>query len=110
MEGGDPASGNPRAGCPGRRIAAMTLYELIGTVEVGLIFGLVALGAFLSFRVLDFPDLTVEGSFPLGAAVASVLIVSLGWNPSPAPSSAAPPGFPPAILPPYPHVRYDIPH
>jgi putative ABC transport system permease protein len=35
----------------------MTLYKLIGTVVVGLIFGLVALGAFLSFRVLDFPDL-----------------------------------------------------
>lgn len=59
----------------------MSLYEFLGTLEVGLVFGLVALGAFLSFRVLDFPDLTVEGSFPFGAAVTAVLIVNAGWNP-----------------------------
>ena len=45
----------------------MSLYELLGTLETGFVFGLVALGAYLTFRVLDFPDLTVEGSFPLGA-------------------------------------------
>ena len=38
-------------------------------------FSLVALGVYLSFRVLQFPDLTVDGSFPLGAAVAATLIV-----------------------------------
>lgn len=43
-----------------------------GAVESGLIYGFVALGLFISFRLLDFPDLTVEGSFPLGAAVAVV--------------------------------------
>jgi len=51
-----------------------------GAVESGLLFGLVAFGVFIAFRVLDFPDLTVDGSFPLGAAVAAILIVS-GWNP-----------------------------
>jgi len=51
-----------------------------GAVESGLLFGLVAFGVFIAFRVLDFPDLTVDGSFPLGAAVAATLIVS-GWNP-----------------------------
>ena len=51
----------------------MTLYELFGTIEIGLVFAIVALGAYLSFQILDFPDLTVEGSFPLGAAVAAVL-------------------------------------
>ena len=45
-----------------------------GAIETGLIYGLVAFGIYLSFRVLDFPDLTVDGSFPLGAAVAAVLI------------------------------------
>ena len=59
----------------------MSLYEFLGTLEVGFVFGLVALGAFLSFRVLDFPDLTVEGSFPFGAAVTAALIVGAGWNP-----------------------------
>ncbi|MGO1463214.1 MAG: ABC transporter permease [Marinobacter sp.] len=51
-----------------------------GAIETGLIYGLVAFGIYISFRVLDFPDLTVDGSFPLGAAVAAVLIMQ-GWNP-----------------------------
>lgn len=51
-----------------------------GAIETGLIYGLVAFGIYISFRVLDFPDLTVDGSFPLGAAVAAVLIME-GWNP-----------------------------
>lgn len=37
----------------------------------GLIYGILAMGVFITFRILDFPDLTVEGSFPLGAAVAA---------------------------------------
>jgi putative ABC transport system permease protein len=52
----------------------------MGAIETGLIFTLVAFGVYISFRVLDFPDLTVDGSFPLGAAVSATLIVS-GWNP-----------------------------
>ena len=51
-----------------------------GAVELGLVFAFVAIGVFLAFRVLDFPDLTVDGSFPLGAAVAAVLITT-GLNP-----------------------------
>ncbi|KZY42326.1 MULTISPECIES: ABC transporter permease [unclassified Oleiphilus] len=55
-------------------------FALFGALETGFIFALVAFGVFLSFRVLDFPDLTVDGSFPLGAAVAAALIVA-GVNP-----------------------------
>ncbi|WP_448188867.1 ABC transporter permease [Azospirillum sp. sgz301742] len=58
----------------------MTEIAFFGAVEIGLVYALVALGVFLSFRVLDFPDLTVDGSFPLGAAVAATLIVA-GVNP-----------------------------
>ncbi|MCF6368922.1 ABC transporter permease [Rhizobium halophilum] len=47
-----------------------------GAVELGLVFAFVAVGVLLAFRVLDFPDLTVDGSFPLGAAVTAVLITS----------------------------------
>ena len=54
----------------------MSQIALLGAVEIGLIFGLVALGVFLSFRILAFPDLTVDGSFPLGGAVTATLIVS----------------------------------
>lgn len=54
----------------------MNLIAFLGAIEIGLVFGLVGLGVFLSFRVLNFPDLTVDGSFPLGAAVSAALIVS----------------------------------
>jgi putative tryptophan/tyrosine transport system permease protein len=54
----------------------LSLYAFIGALETGLAFALVALGSYLTFRILDFPDLTVEGSFPLGAAVAAKLMVS----------------------------------
>ena len=47
-----------------------------GAVELGLVFAFVAIGVYLAFRILDFPDLTVDGSFPLGAAVAAVLIIA----------------------------------
>nr|WP_210271806.1 ABC transporter permease [Brucella anthropi] len=46
---------------------------------MGLVFAFVAIGVYLAFRVLDFPDLTVDGSFPLGAAVTGVLILA-GMN------------------------------
>lgn len=51
-------------------------YALFGAVESGAIYAIMALGVYLSFRVLDFPDLTVDGSFVTGAAVAVVLIVN----------------------------------
>ena len=58
----------------------MSLFSLLGAVEIGLIFALVALGVLLSFRLLRFPDLTVDGSFPLGGAVCATLI-SKGADP-----------------------------
>lgn len=56
------------------------IVPLSGALELGLLYGLVAIGVYVSFRVLNFPDLTVDGSFPLGAAVAATLIVK-GVNP-----------------------------
>lgn len=53
---------------------------MFGALEIGLIFSLVALGVFISFRLLRFPDLTVDGSFPLGGAVGAVAIAS-GMDP-----------------------------
>jgi len=50
------------------------------SVYEGLAYGFVALGVYITFRVLAFPDLTVDGSFPLGAAVTAVLIIN-GINP-----------------------------
>ena len=53
---------------------------LFGSVEQGIIYAIMALGVYLSFRVLDFPDLTVDGSFVTGAATAATMIV-LGYDP-----------------------------
>lgn len=50
--------------------------SLFGAVESGAIYAIMALGVYLSFRVLDFPDLTVDGSFVTGAAVAAVSIMN----------------------------------
>lgn len=52
----------------------MSWYALIGAVEQGLVYGIMVLGVYLTFRVLDFPDLTVDGSLPLGASVSAVAI------------------------------------
>jgi len=54
----------------------MSLFAFLGTLEIGFIYGLVAIGVYLTFRILDFPDLTVDGSFTLGAAVTATLIVA----------------------------------
>ena len=53
---------------------------MIGAVELGLLYAVMAIGVYLTFRVLDFPDLTVDGSFTTGAAAAGVLITN-GVNP-----------------------------
>ena len=52
----------------------------ISIVEQGLIYGILALGIYITYKILDFPDLTVDGSFPLGAAVTALLITR-GVNP-----------------------------
>ncbi|CEA07131.1 ribose ABC transporter permease protein [Arthrobacter saudimassiliensis] len=49
---------------------------MITAVELGLIYAVMALGVYLTFRILDFPDLTVDGSFTTGAAVAAIMIIN----------------------------------
>jgi len=58
----------------------VSAIAFFGAVEIGLVYAFVGLGVFLSFRILDFPDLTVDGSFPMGAAVCAVMILA-GVNP-----------------------------
>ncbi len=58
----------------------MTLNEIMMSLEIGLIYGIVAIGIYVTFRIIDFPDLTCDGSFALGAA-ASSMIVKAGYNP-----------------------------
>ncbi len=56
----------------------MGLY--IGAVSLGLTYAFLALGVYITFRVFEFPDITVDGSITLGAAVCAILLVH-GWNP-----------------------------
>jgi putative ABC transport system permease protein len=58
----------------------MTWYAFLGALEQGFVYGIMVLGVYLTFRVLDFPDLTVDGSLPLGASVSAVA-VTRGINP-----------------------------
>ncbi len=48
--------------------------ELLMSLEIGIIYGIVAMGTYLTFRIIDFPDLSCDGSFVLGAAASSILI------------------------------------
>lgn len=53
---------------------------IIGILEQGMIYGIMALGVYITYTILDFPDLSVDGTFPLGIAVCFVL-VNNGVNP-----------------------------
>ena len=58
----------------------LTLGAVFMVLEQGLVYAVMAVGVYLSSRVLDFPDLTVDGSFPMGAAIAARLVIG-GVNP-----------------------------
>lgn len=55
------------------------LSSLLGAIELGLLYALMALGVYITYRILDFPDLTVDGSFTTGGAIAAVMITH-GYN------------------------------
>ncbi len=56
----------------------MTL--ILSVLEQGMIYAIMGLGVYITYKILDFPDLTVDGSFPLGAAIGAILI-SEGFHP-----------------------------
>lgn len=58
----------------------MSYYALLGAIEQGLVYGIMSLGVYITFRVLDFPDLSVDGTFPLGASIAALSITN-NFNP-----------------------------
>ena len=57
------------------------LVALQGAVSQGILWGIMVLGVFITFRLLDIPDMTVDGSFALGGSVVAVLVVNLGVDP-----------------------------
>lgn len=54
---------------------------MFGAVSQGLTWAILALGVYLTFRILNFADMSCEGSFALGGSISAVLMVKLGWNP-----------------------------
>ena len=53
---------------------------IIGVFEQGFIYAVMALGVYITYKILDFPDLSVDSTFPLGAAITTVLLMN-GFNP-----------------------------
>jgi putative ABC transport system permease protein len=86
----------------------MSLTAFYGAIVLGLIYGLMVLGVFLTFRILNFPDLTVDGSITLGAAVAASLIIS-GVNPFVATLAAPVAGALAGIVTGTLHTKFSIP-
>jgi putative tryptophan/tyrosine transport system permease protein len=80
---------------------------LIASLTIGLILSLLALGSFISFRVFDFPDITTEGSFTLGGAIAATLLVA-GVDPLVATSSAIVGGLVAGTITGVVHTRFRI--
>lgn len=56
------------------------LTIILGILEEGLVYAIMALGVYITYKILDFPDLSVDGTFPLGAAVTVIMIIA-GVNP-----------------------------
>lgn len=57
------------------------LLSLFGATSQGLTWAILALGVYITFRILDIPDMSCEGSFALGGSVSAILMVTLHWNP-----------------------------
>ena len=53
---------------------------LINILEQGLLFSIVAIAVYITYKILDFPDMSVDGTFPMGAAISAALLVK-GINP-----------------------------
>ena len=56
----------------------MTVTALLGAIELGMIYAVLALGVFISFRTLNMPDLTVDGSIVTGMAVSAIICTKIG--------------------------------
>jgi len=54
---------------------------ILGVLEEGLVYAIMALGVYITYKILDFPDLSVDGTFPLGGAITVTLILA-GMNPA----------------------------
>ena len=80
---------------------------IISTATQGFIYALLSYGIFITYKILDFPDLTVDGSFPLGAAITAVLLVK-GMNPFVAMAAAIAVGAVAGLVTGVIHVKFGV--
>ena len=80
---------------------------LIATLSIGLVFAVLALGIYLSFRVYQIPDITADGSFPLGAAIAARLLQQ-DWDPLSATVAGMAGGAVAGCITGFVHVRFKV--
>lgn len=85
----------------------MNLAQIIGALEIGLVYSLVSIAVFITFKIIDFPDLTVDGSFTLGAAVSAAMITTR-YSPFEATIMSIFAGGIAGIITGYLHVRWKI--
>ena len=80
---------------------------VFATVAIGLVFAVLAFGVYLSFRVYQIPDITADGSFPLGAAVTARLLKD-GYDPATATAAGAACGALAGVLTGFIHTRFKV--
>ena len=85
------------------------LIALQGAVSQGVLWGIMVLGVFITFRLLDIPDMTCDGSFALGGCVCATLVVAHGMNPVLALILATLAGMIAGAVTGFLHTAFDIP-
>lgn len=83
--------------------------QMQGAVAQGILWGIMALGVYITYKILDIADLTVDGSFALGGCVCALLVVAKGWNPFAASMAALLAGAAAGLITGMLHTLFDIP-
>lgn len=85
------------------------LLSMQGAISQGILWGIMVLGVYITYRILDIADLTVDGSFALGGCVCATLIVNGGWNPAAALVMSLIAGFIAGAVTGFLHTVFEIP-
>lgn len=85
------------------------LVQIQGAVSQGILWGVMVLGVYITYKILDIADLTVDGSFALGGCVCALLVVERGWNPLLASLVALATGALAGLVTGFLHTIFDIP-
>jgi len=85
------------------------LLSMQGAVSQGVLWGIMVLGVYITYRILDIADLTVDGSFALGGCICATLVVGAGWNPILALTASAAAGLVAGAITGFLHTAFEIP-